>query len=232
MSVLEKTKKPSLLGVIFFSIPMALIGTWLSFMLLASIEPKPFNSVAEYKSHLEENSKERFMDAHYFRGSESTDREWVQKRRLLLTADDMSLVLTDAEINAWIADKFKKPQTSLSDEEKTDLSVMSGVPNFFIDATEGIHFSMLVEAVVFGRKINTMLIGKGYFSGGDATQFHLSELRLNEAKIPLFEKIDEELLEPLLKPLYESDEFAKLRVAWEKVDSVELVANGIRLDLD
>ena len=89
-----------------------------------------------------------------------------------------------------------------------------------------------LEIIFFGKQIDRLLIGQGYFSGEDPVEFHLTKLRLNAALIPSPEKQHKLLLNPLLKSFYKSDEFTALEQAWKKVDSVELIKNGIRLNLD
>ena len=232
MSVLEKSKNPSLLGVAFFSVIVALIGGLSGFTLLASIPPKSFESVAKYESYREDHPKHNLLDVHYFRSLKPSSVKWAPKRELLLTASSATVTLTNSEIKGWIASKFQKPQLSPFDEEKANILVVPGVPNFFIDATEGIHFSVLLEIIIFGKEIESLLIGKGYFSEENANEFQLSELRLNKATIPFLEKVSDGLLGKLFKSFYENDEFVALKKAWEKVDSVELVEDGIRLNLD
>lgn len=232
MPVTEKQKNPSLIGVFFFSIPMALIGALLGFLLLASISPKPFESMAEYESDLEKNPRQTILDAHYFKGFRSSGDGWVQKRDSLLEGSSPTLVLTSSEINAWIINKFKESKNPFLDEEKSQLIVISGVPHVFIDVDEGIQFSVLLEIIIFGKQFNRLLIGKGGFSKVDSNEFDLSELRLNEAKIPYSEKLYDDLLGTLLESFYSSDEFAVVEKAWEKVDSVELIEGGLRLNLN
>lgn len=232
MSVAEKQKGPSLIGVFFFSIPMALIGASLGFLLLASISPKPFKSVAEYKSDLEENPRQTLLDAHYFKGYKSSGEGWAQKRDFLIAGNGPTVILTESEMNAWLVNKFTKLQKSFLDEEEPKLFIVSGVPHFFIDVNEGIHFSMLLEIVIFGKQFNRLLIGKGYFSEDDSNKFSLSELRLNEAKIPYSEKLYDYLLNSLLGSFDDNDEFVVLEEAWKNVNSVELIEGGLRLNLN
>ena len=226
------SKSPSLFGVAFFALLIALVGALSGFTLLASLSPEPFSSVADYKSDLEKNPEQDISSSHYFRGYSVGDRKWVSKRRTLLIAEDATVELKDSEINAWIIDKFKKPEVSFSERDRPKLYIVPGLPNCFIDSAEGVHFNMLLEIVVFGKQIDCLLIGKGHFAEEDPVEFHLSRLRLNGALIPFPEKLHGPLLGSLLKPLYESDEFVSLKEAWKKVDSVELVENGIRLHLD
>ena len=231
MTVPEKTKNPSLIGVSFFAVIVALIGALSGFTLLASIPPKSFASVAKYEAYRKENPEHNLLDVHYFRSLKPASDAWAPKREILLNVSSATVTLTNAEIKGWITNKFQKPRVSSSDEEKANILIVPGMPNFFIDATEGINFNVLLEIVIFGKKIDTLLIGKGYFSEEDADEFKLSELRLNKAKIPLSEELQDDLLEFLFEPYFKSDEFVTLNKAWEKVDSVEPVEDGIRLNL-
>lgn len=224
-------KNPSLFGVAFFAILIALVGALSGFTLLVSISPEPFGSVTEYESYLEKNPEKDLSSSHYFRGYSTENRDWVSKRRVLLAGEDTSVELKGSEINAWIIDKFKKPNVFSSEVNKSKLSIAPGLPNCVIDSAEGIHFNMLLEIVAFGKQTDCLLIGKGHFSGEDPVEFHLSGLRLNKARIPFSEKLQGLLLNSLLKSFYESDEFVLIKEAWEKVDSVELVENEIRLHL-
>ena len=234
MPAFEKTdaKDPSLLGVVFFALLFALIGSVSGFTLLASIRPEPFSSVAEFESEMEKNSEKRLLNAYYFKGPTSSLDNWVLKREILLNSNSTTVELTDAEINAWIAKKFDFVQTPLSQKKKLKLVIIPGLPNFFINTAEGIHFSMKLEVVIQGQIIRSQILGKGHFSGENPVGFQLSELRLNEASIPFPAKLSDRLLDLLVKSLNDNEEFIALKEAWQKVNSVEVIENGIRLSLN
>lgn len=234
MSALETndTKNPSLLGVTFFAVLMAFVGLFSGFVLLASVQPEPFKSVADYESNLEEGSKPNLLRAYYLRGSESASGDWSEKRTILLKESDTTVEFTDAEINAWIANKFEKPKLS-SLKKKPKAYLVTGLPNVFFDTDGVIHFSILLEVVFLGKEVDYLLIGQGDFSESDSNEFRLSKLRLNEAAIPLPKKLlKERILSPLLKSFYQSVEFTELKDAWEKVNAVEMTETGIRLNLN
>lgn len=239
MSVPE-TKNPSLLGVAFFAVVMAVVGASFGFLLLATIPSKAYATIADYQKATEKSpegdskntSQKKLQRSYHFEGSKASGSVWVQKREMLLTANDEPLVLTDSEINSWATYKLKKLRLSFSDKERPSVFMVLGAPNFFIDETDGVHFSIAVEVVTFGMRIQSMLIGKGSFSGEDGSEFNLNEFRLNDARIPYAEKMYDDLLDALLESFQKSEEFALIKEAWEKVDSVELVGNGIRLNLD
>ncbi len=234
MSTLETNdaKNPSLIGVAFVAILVALGGAFSGFVLLASVQPEPFESVADYEADLEENSKPNILNAYYFKGSDSAYSTWSAKRAVLLNEINTSVEFTDAEINAWIADKFEKPDLS-SLEAKPKAYVVTGLPNVFFDPDGVIHFNILLEVVLWGKEMNYLLIGQGYFPESGSNEFLISKLRLNEAVIPLPEKLlKERILGPLLRSFYQSVEFTELKNAWEKVGAVEMTEAGVRLSLN
>lgn len=225
-------KNPSLFLVALCAVLMAFFGALCGFILMTSIAPEPFRSVADYESDLAENQKPKLLHAHYFRGSGSASGDWTEKRKILLEGNDTTVEFTDSEINAWIAGKFEKSR-QLPLEKMSEIYAVTGLPNVFIDADEGIHFSIPLEIFWFGKKVDRLLIGQGGFLGDDSNQFSLSKLRLNEAVIPLPENLLKEyILGAVLKSFYQSVEFTELKDAWEKVHTVELTETGIRLNLN
>ena len=233
MPLFEKPGKqePSQIGVLFFAMLMALIGAFAGFRLLASIPPKPFESVADYESNTKEYSQPAFLDPHYYRGAESPLNDWVQKREIFLAASNASVELADAEINAWIASKFVKPRKPNYGDKRPSILLIPGLPNVFINASDGISFSLLLEVFVFEKPYSFILICKGKFSEEAPIRFEATSVRLNEALLPLSEEKKDRLLNAVLKPFYESDEFIALKEAWENVESVELIDNRICLNL-
>lgn len=234
MSAYRKTdaKDPSLFGVFFCALFVALVGALSGFILLASISPKPFGSVAEYESSLSENSKPKLLDAHYFKGSISSLDNWALKREILLNVDDRTLELSDSEINAWMVKKFKPNPISFLDEKKTEIVITPKLPNFFINTDEGVHFNVMVDIQMLGKTIDFVVLGKGYFLDKDPDSFHISELSLNTATIPFSSNFSDRLLVLLLESLDGNDELVALKKAWKKVDSVEFADSGVRLVLD
>jgi len=226
-------KNPSLSSVACYALLLALIGALSCFTLLASVSPEPFSSVADYEKSLEENESSGILNAHYFEGPTPKAADWTIKRKILLNANDTTLELTDSEINAWVVAKMSPVLEPLSEEEEVKSALVPGLPNFFVNGFESsIHFSIPLQISVMGRKADYLLIGKGTFAKENPTLFQLSKLRLNEAAIPFPAKLTDPLLVYLLKPLYESEEFAQLKKAWEKVDSVEWIESGLRLNLN
>lgn len=226
-------KDPSLFGVVFCALLVALLGALFGFDLLASIPSQPFESIADYESALEENVEPKFLNPHYFKGATSApSNEWAQKRETFLNENSTTLDVNDADINAWVASQCTQVQVSSSEGEGPKQFAVLYPPNFFIDATKGIHFNIPVEISIPGKTVDCVLIGEGRFSSGNSPDFRLSKLSLNAASIPFPDKLCGRLLEPVFESFYGSDEFAALKDAWKKVDSVELIERGIRLNLN
>jgi len=223
---------PSLIGVFFCAILVAFVGAVSGFLLLLSASPAPFDSVADYESAKEESvGKPTLLDAYYYRGSEAEGDSWMAKRETLLTGSNTTVEFTDAELNAWITEIFSKLSTASTLEQKPDIYIAPGQPNFFIDPVEGLSFSLLLELFTFKKKHSCILICKGGFSGEDSTRFEPTSLRFNEAVVPSPVGLKTRLLSEVLETFGEIDELIELEKAWEKVESVELVENQIRINI-
>ena len=233
MSAAKKQKEegPSLSGVVVSAILLALIGAFLGFLLLASVPPKSFKSVADLNDYLEKNPEAKLLDVSYFEGPVSRDRSWEQKREALLNGSATTVELTAAEINAWMSAKFRKPSAAPAGEDEAGIVILPGVPNFFIDASEGVFLNLPTKVTIYGSAHDCMMIAQGHFSAGSQAEFQMDALRVNDAAIPVVGGLGGELVEALLQAYSQTDEFVAFQAAWKKVESVEVVADTIRLKL-
>lgn len=226
-----KEEGPTLAGVFISAIIVALIGAFLGFLFLASESPTSFKSVADLKDHLEKNPDTKLLDVTYFDGPISRSRSWEQKREALLNGSATTVELSAGEINAWMSAKFRKPSAAPSDDDEAGIVILPGVPNFFIDASEGVFLNLPTEVTIYGDMHDCMMIAQGHFSEGSRVSFEMDSLRVNDAAIPVFGGLGKQVVETLLQAYSETDEFIAFQKAWEKVESVELVADTIRLKL-
>ena len=139
MSTAKNTEEqgPSVGGVIFCAVIVALVGALLGFLFLASVPPTSFKSVADLQAYLEKNPEPVLLDMSYFEGRISRGRSWEQKRETLLNGSATTVELTADELNAWMSSKFRNSSPAASDEDAPDIVILPGVPNFFIDEKEG-----------------------------------------------------------------------------------------------
>ncbi len=228
----SEEKDPSLAGIIFIGVILASLGAFLGFLFLASVAPKSYKSAAELQDYLEKNPEPKLLEQSYFEGPISRSRSWEKKREVLLNGSDTMVELSAAEINAWMSAKFRQPSSSAPAGEKaSDILILPGVPNFFIDAAEGVFLNLPTEVTIYGSAHDCLIVAQGHFAAGPQAVFQLDALRANDAAIPLLGGLGDQLVGALLQAYSQTDEFAAFQAAWQKVESVELVADTIRLKL-
>lgn len=233
MGKFDQRDGPSIIGVIFYALLVACIGALCGFSLLVSISPEPKSSIIEYENTLEAETVSRMLQPpYYLEGSKSAIGDWEIKREFLLTANKTSLEIKDSEANAWLAEKFSDLQPRFLIEGKIDAEIEVGAPNIFIDSAEGIHFSIPLNISITDKQADCVLVGQGTFSNGSPTEFNVNKLSLNQAVVPLPGKTSSRFLSYLLKPLYEDDEFIRLKEAWGKVGSLALIENRVQIELN
>ena len=227
---------PSLLGIVFFAFLFGIIGAVSGFLLLASIPLKSFESPLELESFIEINPQTSLLKGYCFEGSVTVTPELVRKRAAFLNGHDTMIELTDGEINAWITSEFSKPRSTFSLKDRPGVLILPDLPNFFIDESVGFTFTIPMETIIYGKEHYHLMTVKGYFveeeMEGSFINFGVEEIRINDAKIPLYKGWGNQLLAKLLQPYLKTDEFIQFMKAWSKVDSVEVAANRIRLNLD
>ena len=221
---------PTLAGISVSAVLLALVGALLGVLYLASVPPTSFKSVADLNAYLEKTPELQLLDRSYFKGPVSSSRSWEQKREVLLNGTATTVELTAGEINAWMSAKFRKPSAAAAGDE-AGIVILPGVPNFFIDAAAGFFLNLPTEVSIYGSTHDRIIIAQGSFSAGPQVQFQISALRVNDAAVPVIAGLGKQLLQALLQAYSQTDEFVACQQAWEKVESVELVADTMRLKL-
>ena len=227
---IAKQEGPTLAGISVSAVLLALVGALLGVLYLASVPPTSFKSVADLNAYLEKTPELKLLDRSYFKGPVSSSRSWEQKREVLLNGSATTVELTAGEINAWMSAKFRKPSAAAAGDE-AGIVILPGVPNFFIDAAAGFFLNLPTEVSIYGSTHDRIIIAQGSFSAGPQVQFQISALRVNDAAVPVIAGLGKQLLQALLQAYSQTDEFVACQQAWEKVESVELVADTMRLKL-
>ena len=225
-------KDATLGGALFLGALVALLGALLGFMFLASVQPKAYQSVEELQAFLEKTSEPSLLQASYLEGPVSRSRGWEQQRDALLNGRELTVELSAAEINAWMASKFRQSGSPASeDEEGTGVMILPGVPNLFIDADEGFFLNIPADVSIYGSAHTWMVIAQGHFTDGLQVKFEVDALHVNGAAIPVAGGLADRFLGALFQAYSQTEEFVALEKGWAKVESVELVEDTIRLKL-
>jgi hypothetical protein len=222
---------PTLGGVLFYAVIVALFGALLGFLFLASIPQQTYKSVADLEDFLKKNPEPKLLDAYHFEGPISRGSSWEAKRELLLNGSATTVEFSSGELNAWMTAKFRNSGVSASDsDDAADVVIIPGVPNFFIDGQTGLVLNLPTNITIYGHERDCIVVAQGHFFGIQP-EFGIDMLHVNNALIPLVGGLGDELLSTLLQAYSKTDEFLAVKDAWEKVESVELVGDSIRLKL-
>lgn len=238
MSVFQKKEKndPLFIGIVLFAFLFAVAGAMSGFVLLALAPLKSFKTVAEQESFAENYPRVGLLNSYWFEGPVEATPDLARKRdRFLNSEDDATIEFSDGEINAWISTKFSKPRSTFLLKDRPGILILPDLPNFFIDESVGFTFRIPMEIIIYGKAYYNSMIVQGRFvedPESSFVEFQIETLRINDARVPLTKEWCLQLLTNLLQPYLKTDEFIDLVEAWEEVDSVELVDNTIRLNLD
>ncbi len=232
MPAIKNTEEqgPSVGGVLLCAVIVALIGALLGFLFLASVSPTSFKSVADLQAYLEKNPEPKLLDISYFEGGISRARSWEQKRDALLNGSETTVEFTAGELNAWMSSNFRNSSPAVSGEDAPAIVILPGVPNFFIDEKEGLFFNLPTNLTIYGSAHHCMIVVKGHFNPAQP-EFTMDALHANGAAIPILSGLGDQFVGALLQVYSQTDEFVAFQAAWEKVETVEIVGDTIRLKL-
>jgi hypothetical protein len=223
-------KELTLSGILTAGSLMALLGMLLGFVFLASFPLKVFSNINDQAALLESTQSGALRPGaiYYFKGAERA-ANWESKRRQLLDGTAQDISLTNGELNAWMRAKFR-PGVAASTDEKANLQILPGVPNFCALDKDSLYISVSTQLVAFGSSSSYQIFCKGHFSEGPTIRYVVDELRLNNAAIPLT-GIGGLVIKTLLKGYSGTQEFSDMKAVWQRLESVELAGNVIRLRL-
>jgi hypothetical protein len=224
-------KESSLSGILATGFLMALFGAFLGFIFLSSFPLKAFSSLKEQATFLEgvDTTAVRPGLIYYFKGAQSSGN-WESKRGQMLDGKSTDVSISDGDLNSWMSSKFRSGAPS-SAEEQPSVLILPGVPNFCAINQDVLYISIPAEIVMFGISNSYQIFCKGHFSEGPTIKYVVDELRVNNASIPLTGGIAALVINTLLKAYSGTEEFAAMQTVWQRLESIELADNVIRLQL-
>jgi hypothetical protein len=207
-------------------------GLLLAFVYLLCFPPKRYSSVKDRDVFLEQKGDVGIQpgELYYFAGGVARGREWQLKLAVFLKGGNTTLEMTADELNACIASMLRPPSLPPA-ADAGNLTIVPKMPNVFVDEGEGIYFSLPADVTLFGSQRKLLVFARGHFTSGPDVRFKLEALYLNNAAIPVVGGLADRVLASLLKGYLQSEQFIAFRQAWAKVESVEVVANTLRLKL-
>lgn len=231
MSALKKKEKePSLFGVWFSGLSVAVLGAFCGFLSLASFPAKLFSSVADRDAFRESIASRAPIpgDVGFFEGPQAQGNSWLQKRTQLLGGEAGTVSLTAGELNAWVRNRFSAG--AVEKEEDASVLLVPQLPNFQI--MDGrLYMNLPVEGRFYGNDGDFSVHAVGRFGAGSSPDFRLEGFFVNSAAVPTTGGIAANVMDVFMKAYTGSEEFADLRKAWARVESVEVAEGEIRLEL-
>ena len=221
----------SVIGIVVTGFFFAGLGVCMAFLFLATVAFKPYQSVADFQNYLERIPDRQLLSGAYLKGKVSAGSTWQQKRGALLGGRSSQVELSADEINAWLAATFRQASTTLKNNEKFGVLILPGLPNCFVDAELGLLINVPFKVAAFGSTHECLLIIQGHFSSEPQVSFEVESMRVNHAVIPLQAGIGNYVMRMLLRAYSDTDEFADVEKAWQKVDFVEIDKSVIRMEL-
>lgn len=215
-------KSPSVLGVYFYAVLIALFGALLGFAYMMTFPAQAFSSQAEYEASLagleEPVPPPRPGDAYYIEGPILRTRSWETKRELLKAPGGQTVRLSPGEINAWMTAKFRQGLPPASEEEPSVL-IVPGVPNVAITEAGIMHLNLPTTITAYGSTNDFTVCARGVFA---ALDFRFETIRVSNAKLPLPNILGTRLFETLAQSYQSTEEYAILSEAFARAASVEI----------
>ncbi|WP_269523216.1 hypothetical protein [Coraliomargarita parva] len=224
-------KEPTLIGILILGVLMALIGSLLGFLCLASFPARAFSTPAETEEFVSSKLDSYPMpgDAYYMQGPELRTNSWVSKRLQALSGDPVTLQLTAGELNAWMGARFK-PGNANELEGEANILVVPGIPNFYTEG-QAMYISLPSQLLFYGLDLEFTAFAKGHFTSGPSPDFIVDEFHVNSASVPVQAGLAKKLGDFLVSAYSSSEEYLSLQGVWERVESLELKDGSIRLNL-
>lgn len=255
MSVASE-RTPSAFGVYFYAVLMALFGALLGFVYMTTFSAQAFASQADYEAFLlqpaqpaksalpakivktskvddseeldEPNLGPKPGDAYYIEGAVLSSRSWQAKREQLALPGTQSVAFSVGEINAWMAAKFRKGNSSTETEEGAGILVVPGVPNVGIADAGEIFINLPVTLTAFGVTDDYTVSVRCAL---EATQLKIRSVGVSCAKVPFPQILGAKLVEVLSRGYAATEEYQIIIDAFARADSIAVVGEQLVLKL-
>ena len=154
----------------------------------------------------------------------------MAKRARLVNGTADTVAFTAAELNSWLAAKFRAPEMP-PEEKEANLLLVPGTPNIFLPEDGGVHMNLPVRVRFFGLTGKHVVFLEGGFDGGADAGFAIRELHVNSAPIPAVAGLAGQVTRVLLKAFATTEEFETLREAVGDAADIRSEAGELVLQL-
>jgi len=222
---------PFFAGVYAFM--MVWFGGLLGFICLLLFPLKAYTSMQERAKVLEERDSLYTLpgDAFYIEGPTSRSSEWTAKRQQLIDGSAATIQISAAEINAWLGAKFRVSAVPTSEGEK-GLVLKPDKPNVGITADGTTYLNLPAQISGYGFEGNYVLSAKVRYTAKAPVRLIVDRLQIGGAAVPLPRITGAKIASAIINSFSSAEEYALIREAWSRVQSIETTDNAFVLTLN
>jgi hypothetical protein len=235
MSV-KKEKSPSIFGVYFFAVLMAIFSAFLGFVYLLGFPAKAFSSQQAYGASFTDKPNQTKSnlgsaripgDVYYIVGPTLNSRSWESKRAQMQAEEPSTVRLSSGEINAWMNAAFRS-SVAPPNPAASDVLIMPKVPNVSIAGDESLTLSLPTRVEGYGRKYDMIVFARMVPVAG---QLRFESCYVSNAKLPMPNLLGSALFEKLSQSYQATDEYRIISNALSRADSIYIDRGELVLEL-
>lgn len=231
-SAIKKKSEPSHFLVFGYALLMACFGVFLGLIYLMSYPLEAYPNMEERAKAMEgrESLDPIPGDAFYIEGPTVRSQGWETKRKQLIEGSAETITVTAGEINAWFAANFRSAAKA-DDDESQGLTLVPNVPNLGISEDGTIYLSVPTEIKGYGLDDEYVLSAKVSYSSGAPASLQVEHAQLGGAAVPLPSVLGAHIVSTIINGFSSAEEFALIREAWARVESVQVSGGALVLNL-
>lgn len=216
-----------------YAFMMVWFGGLLGFLYLMLFPLKAYPNEQEQAKAMEKRESPFIMpgDAYYIEGPVSRSPSWEAKRQQLIDAAAPQIRISVGEVNAWLEAKFRAVSASTSEKE-TGLVLEPERPNVGISQAGIIHLNLPAKISGYGLDGKYVLSARVHYKEGAPARLVVDHLQIAGAAVPLPRFLGARMVSALINGFSTAQEYAVLREAWSRVQSVEASDANFVLTLD
>lgn len=226
----KNVKRPSLIGVYFYGVIMALLGAVLGFAYLSVFSAQAYSSESSYQAaQKDKTAADRLpspANAYYIEGPVLRTRSWEAKRDQLEADGSQLVTLSSGEINAWMTAKFRA--ASADDASGSKILVEPGVPNIAFGEDGAVYINIPTIVRAYGRKHEFTYSTRGRVG---PSGYVVEDAGVSAAKVPLPSVLGLQLLSGLSQGYRGTKEYTILSGAFQRAETVEVSGDEITFKL-
>lgn len=229
---MKEKSEANLSFVVIYALMMVWIGGLLGFISLLSSPLKAYANEEDHLKALEARESSHTIpgDAFYIEGPVARSPSWESKRQQLIDATVPQVRISVGEVNAWLEAKFRSASTSTGEEE-AGLVLRPERPNVGLSQSGTIYLNLPAQISGYGLDGTYVLSARVRYKEGAPASLTVDHLQIAGAAVPLPGIIGSKMVSALINGFSSAEEYAVLREAWVRVQSVETADSNFILSL-